>query len=218
MTAGIDFYFDFSSPYGYFASTRIDALARKYGRVAVWHPILLGVVFKTTGSSPLPQVPLKGEYSWRDFERTAAFHGIDYKRPSAFPLPTTQAARAMLWLQDHRGDKIATAFAKAVFRAFFVDDVNIADAAALMRIATGLGVDGEALDEGARSDAVKDQLKAEISTAMAKGVFGSPFLIVDGEPYWGFDRFDQIEAQLKRTRAAGLHAVPTRDLKEKKPA
>ena len=37
MTAPIDFYFDFSSPYGYFASTRIDELAQKYGRGVLWH-------------------------------------------------------------------------------------------------------------------------------------------------------------------------------------
>ena len=98
MTAPIDFYFDFSSPYGYFASTRIDEIAQKYGRGVMWHPILLGVVFKTTGSSPLPSIPLKGEYCWRDFERTAQFHNIEYKRPTHFPLPTQHAARAVLWL------------------------------------------------------------------------------------------------------------------------
>ena len=32
MQAPIDFYFDFSSPYGYLASTRIDALLRTYSR------------------------------------------------------------------------------------------------------------------------------------------------------------------------------------------
>jgi len=39
MAAPIDFYFDFSSPYGYFASTRIDALGAKYGREVVWRPV-----------------------------------------------------------------------------------------------------------------------------------------------------------------------------------
>ncbi|SPA28195.1 putative thioredoxin oxidoreductase [Cupriavidus taiwanensis] len=218
MTAAIDFYFDFSSPYGYFASTRIDDLAQKYGRNVAWHPILLGVVFKTTGASPLPQLPLKGDYSWRDFERTARFHGIDYKRPTHFPLPTTHAARAMLWLQNHYGDDLAAAFARSVYRALFVDDINIAEPAEIMKLAEPLGVDVQALDAGATSYQIKDQLKAEIEVAMAKGVFGSPFVIVDGEPFWGFDRFDQIEAHLKSRRQTALRAVPNPDTKEKKPA
>ncbi len=219
MTAAIDFYFDFSSPYGYFASTRIDELAQKYGRIVAWHPILLGVVFKTTGAAPLPQLPLKGEYSWRDFERTARFHGIEYKRPTHFPLPTTQAARAVLWIQNHLGDDTATVFAKAVYRALFVEDINIAEPAELVKIAESLGIDGQAMDAGAVSYQIKDQLKAEIEVAMAKGVFGSPFVIIDGEPFWGFDRFDQIEAHLKNGRQTELRAVQRLDSnQEKKPA
>lgn len=219
MTAAIDFYFDFSSPYGYFASTRIDELAQKYGRFVAWHPILLGVVFKTTGSSPLPQIPLKGEYCWRDFERSARFHGIEYKRPTHFPLPTTHAARAMLWLQNHHGADVATAFAKSVYHALFVDDINIAEPAEISKLAEPLGVDVHAMDSGATSYQIKDQLKAEIEVAMAKGVFGSPFVIIDGEPFWGFDRFNQIEDHLKRDRQTELRAVTSVDSnKEKKPA
>lgn len=217
MTAPIDFYFDFSSPYGYFASTRIDELAQKYGRYVAWHPILLGVVFKTTGCSPLPTVPLKGEYAFRDFERTAKHHDIEYRRPPNFPLPTTQAARAMLWLQNHHGADRANAFARAVYHAYFVEGTNIAEPAELVRIAAAQGVDAHAMDAGASSHQIKEQLRAEIDVAIAKGVFGSPFIIIDGEPFWGFDRFDQVEAHLRRSRPVELRAVGT-DNKEKKPA
>ncbi|MBI4741684.1 MAG: DsbA family protein, partial [Betaproteobacteria bacterium] len=71
MSEPLDFTFDFSSPYGYLASEKIDALAGKYGRKVRWHPILLGVVFKATGATPLTQAPLKGEYSLHDFSRSA---------------------------------------------------------------------------------------------------------------------------------------------------
>jgi len=60
MSSPIDFYFDFSSPYGYLAAEQIDDLAAKHGRAVVWRPILLGVVFQQTGSqrsscrSPFP--------------------------------------------------------------------------------------------------------------------------------------------------------------------
>ena len=72
-TTPIDFYFDFSSPYGYLAAERIEALAAKHGRTVDWHPMLLGVVFKQTGAQPLTQVPVKGPYSRRDFARSARF-------------------------------------------------------------------------------------------------------------------------------------------------
>jgi 2-hydroxychromene-2-carboxylate isomerase len=43
---------------------------------------------------------------------------------------------------------------------------------------------------------MKDALKREVDGAIARGVFGSPFIFVDGEPFWGVDRFEQIERWL----------------------
>jgi 2-hydroxychromene-2-carboxylate isomerase len=73
--APIDFYFEFSSPYGYLASLRIDDIAAKHGRKAVWRPFLLGVVFQITGHSPLTNQPLRGDYARLDFDRSAPAKG-----------------------------------------------------------------------------------------------------------------------------------------------
>ena len=45
MAAPLAFWFDFSSPYGYLAAQRIEALAARHGRGVDWHPMLLGVAF-----------------------------------------------------------------------------------------------------------------------------------------------------------------------------
>jgi len=200
MAAAIDFYFDFSSPYGYFAAQKIEALAARHGREVHWHPILLGVVFKATGMAPLPLVPLKGEYAFHDFERSARFHGIEYRRPAVFPMATQAAARAMLWIAGRHGAARAVEFAQAVYRAYFVEGIDIGEPAALAHIVTALGGDGAALPEAINDAAIKERLKAEVEAAMERKVFGSPFIIVDGEPFWGFDRFDQLEAFLRDGR------------------
>ncbi|HYD81296.1 MAG TPA: DsbA family protein [Paucimonas sp.] len=197
MAAPIDFYFDFTSPYGYLAATQIERLAATYGRNVKWHPILLGVVFKATGAVPLTSVPMKAEYTLRDLERTARFIGVPYRHPSTFPIATQATARAMLWIADTHGEAKAAEFAKAAYRALFADGVNIGDAAETAKIAAGLDVDPEALGAALASAEVKERLKAEVEQAMARGVFGSPFVIVDGEPFWGFDHFPQIEALLR---------------------
>jgi 2-hydroxychromene-2-carboxylate isomerase len=197
MAAPIDFYFDFSSPYGYFGAMRIDQLAEKHGRSVNWHPVLLGVVFKTTGGAPLPSIPLKGDYSLRDFERSARFHHIPYKQPAVFPLSSQAAARAMLWTRSEAGDAKSVELAKAIYRAYFVDGVNISEPGEVARIGAAAGLDPAALAEGLSSPSIKDALRQEVEQAMARGVFGSPFMIVDGESFWGFDRFDQLDAFLK---------------------
>ena len=192
----LDFYFDFSSPYGYFASERIEALAAKHGRSVRWHPILLGVVFKTTGATPLTQVPVKGEYSKRDMARSARFHGIDgYRLPSRFPIPTQAAARIVLALRE-RDPALSTRVLHALYRAYFAHDVDISDPDTAARIAGEAGADAVAMRAAVDDPAIKEALKREVDAAIAAGVCGSPFIVVDGEPFWGLDRFDQIERWL----------------------
>ncbi len=188
----IDFYFDFSSPYGYFAATKIDALAKQFQREVAWHPILLGAVFKTTGAAPLTMVPLKGEYSWRDFERTARLHGIDYNRPPVFPIGSQLVARATLWIHGAHGRHRASAFVLAAYRAFFVDGIDISDAGHVLAIAKAQGLDVVAVEIGMQDADIKLQLRTGTEAAIARGVFGSPFFMVDNEPFWGFDRLDQL--------------------------
>ena len=196
MADPIDFYFDFSSPYGYLAAQKIDALAAKYGRTVDWHPVLLGVIFKETGMAPLTMVPLKGDYSKRDFARSARFHGIGgFTMPSKFPIASQAPARIVLWLKA-RDSAMAARVAKALFRAFFVDDIDISNPEAAVAVAAKEGVDAAAARAAIDDPAIKDGLKREVSEAMAHGVFGSPFIIVDGEPFWGLDRLDQVERWL----------------------
>ncbi|HZP88016.1 MAG TPA: 2-hydroxychromene-2-carboxylate isomerase [Burkholderiales bacterium] len=192
----IDFYFDFSSPYGYLGSTRIDALAEKYGRQVSWRPILLGATFKVTGLPPLPTVPLKGDYSKRDFERSARFYGVPYNQPSVFPIASQAPARAFYWL-DQTDPAKAKQLAKALLKAYFVDDINISNPSDTLRVAANLGIDAAALEGAINDPAIKGKLKAEVERGIARGVFGSPFVFVDDEPFWGVDRFDQIERWLR---------------------
>src|SRR6476620_8230838 len=166
MAGAIDFYFDFSSPYGYFAATRIEELAVANGRLVNWHPILLGVLFRTVGTGPLTSFPLKGEYSFHDFERTARFHGIPYNRPTQFPLATQAAARAMLWTADTVGEARAIELAQAIYRAMFVDGVRIDHAEEVARIGAAIGLDAEALAAGQDSEPVRERLRAETQEAL----------------------------------------------------
>ena len=196
MSAPIDFYFDFSSPYGYLASHKIDALTAKHGRTVDWRPMLLGVVFKQTGAAPLTMVPLKGDYSKRDFQRSARYHGIEeFRMPSPFPISTQAPARIMLWAKA-RDPALGVRVAKALYRGYFFEGRDISNADTAADVAATAGVDREGARASVDDPAMKDALKREVDGAIARGVFGSPFIFVDGEPFWGLDRLDQIERWL----------------------
>jgi 2-hydroxychromene-2-carboxylate isomerase len=192
----IDFYFDFTSPYSYLASEKIDALAAKFGRKVKWRPMLLGAAFPKTGGRPLNEIPLKGEYSIRDFSRSARYLGIAFKLPSRFPLATQQASRTYYWLHDQDCVK-ARQFAHAVFRAYFVDDRDISDTDLVLDLAAGVGADRAALAAALVTAELKQRLRSETEAAIAKGTFGAPYIVVDGEPFWGADRLPQIEQWLQ---------------------
>ena len=182
MTTPLQVHFDFSSPYGYLAAERIEALATKHERGVEWRPMLLGAVFKITGTQPLTFVPLKGDYTRRDLPRTARFHGIEFRMPSKFPIATQAAARIVVWQRGVDARRCAP-LVKALYSAFFVADRDISDP--------------DIAAEAALDDVtIKDTLKRDVEAAIAAGVFGSPFVVVDGEPFWGLDRFEQIDRWL----------------------
>lgn len=195
MAAPIEFYFDFSSPYGYFAATRISALAGKYGRGVVWRPLLLGVVFKVTGGGPLPSLPLKGPYSTRDMARTARFLGVPFKLPDPFPISTQAPARAVYWLEQQAPDRIEPAVL-ALYRGYFVDGRDISSPEITADVLATLGHERATVLAALGDPAIKERLKQENQTAIDRGAFGSPYIIVDGEPFWGHDRLDQVERWL----------------------
>ena len=191
----IEFYFDFSSPYGYLAAQKIDAMAQLYERTVDWNPILLGVIFKTTGAQPLLEIPIKGDYARRDMERTARMLGVPFKVPEVMPFASVPAARAVYWAKDQETDQ-SVALAKALYDTAFAEGGDIRDAEAVVRVAGAVGLDTAALTAALGDEAVKTRLKVEIEKAMQAGVCGSPFFMVDGEPFWGADRLDHVERWL----------------------
>lgn len=196
MSEAIEFWFDFSSPYSYLASEKIDELAARFGRQVKWRPILLGVVFQHLGVPSLIKQPGQGDYALRDMARSARFLGVPFRMPSIFPLPTQAAARAYYWLHD-QDCALARRFAHAVFRAYYVDDRDISAPGTVLDIAAGLGVVPAVLDAALATPAVKERLKAETDAAIAAGLFGAPWIVVDKEVFWGADRLPQIERWLE---------------------
>jgi 2-hydroxychromene-2-carboxylate isomerase len=196
MAEPLVFRFDFASPYSYLAAERIDALAARFGREVAWRPVLLGAIFKHFGTVPLTRQPGMHDYAVQDFARSARFLGLPFNMPMRFPIATQVPARAYYWLLS-QDEAVAKRFARAAFNAYFVDGRDISEPATVLNIAAGLDVDPVALSSAIENQAIKDRLRAETDGAIALGVFGAPWIMVDGEPFWGADRLPQIERWLE---------------------
>ncbi len=192
----IEFWFDFSSGYAYFAAHEIDELGERCGRAVLWRPYMLGVAFKATGARGLSHTPLKGDYARRDWARISRRSGRPFAIPPKHPIVALPASRAYYWIEDHHPE-IAHEFARRAFSAYFVDGIDMSDPANVANVAEPLGVEREPLMRGMQSDEIKQRLKTVGDQALAKGVFGSPFFVVDGEPFWGWDRLPMLETWLR---------------------
>ncbi len=197
MPKTIEFYFDFTSPYGYLASQRIESIAEKHDREIVWRPILLGAIFKISGQQALLGIPLLGDYAKRDIARCAREHAIEYRLPEPFPIGTVNAARAVYWLAN-TSKSDATRLVHALYRGYFVDGLDISDTDKVLDIAADTGVNRQQLASALQDPEVKTQLKNAVDRAIEAGVFGSPCCIVDGEQFWGNDRLDQLDKWLNQ--------------------
>lgn len=200
--APVDFYFDFISGYGYFASLRIEAIAASHGRRVNWHSMLLGVsVMKVMGLKPLLETPLKGDYVLNDAARYMRRHRLVLARQINDPMMDPKpAARAFYWVKRHHPGREA-AFAHGVYDRYWRLGKDLADPveiAAVVAADPGLDIDPGALRNGMAGDEARNDLRAAVATSIGRGVFGSPFILVDGEAFWGSDRLEQVDDWLAR--------------------
>lgn len=198
----VSFFFDVSSPFAYLAATQIEAVAQRRGARVRWRPFLLGALFKSIGTADVPLFTMpqaKQRLAGIDMQRWAAHHGVPFRFPSRFPMNTVKALRMILQLPDEQ----RPALALALLRAYWADDRDVDDDAVLAAVAASVGLDGGALLAGAKSDAVKAQLRAATADAERAGLCGAPSFLVGDLLFWGQDRLLFVDKALRGWRPRG---------------
>ena len=195
MATPIRLTLDFASPYAWFALDAIEKLAQEHGRAVEWRPVLIWAVLKAHGIAAPMNVPIKRDYLVADMVRSAAFHGVPYQHPTKLPLSAHVASRVYYTIAEDDVPK-AKAFGRDVFAAFFTRDEDIADAAVVERIAMRHGLEAAEAREAMDGPLGRARLAAAVDAAIADKVCGSPYFIIDGEPFFGADRLPQIAWRL----------------------
>lgn len=192
----VEFFWDVASPYTYLASTQMKDLAARTGATVEYRPFLLGGVFKATGNSMPATVQARAMYMGRDLMRWKARYGVPMKMPVAevaFPINSVKAMRVACALTEPGQGE---AFCHAVMDAYWGQGKNVSEVEVLSEVIAGLGLDPAATLEAATTQPVKDALRANSDDAVAKGAFGAPTFVVDGQLYFGNDRLHFVEAAL----------------------
>jgi 2-hydroxychromene-2-carboxylate isomerase len=193
--AFIEFWFDFSSPYAYFAAFEIGAVAERHGRDVLWRPFLLGPALKATGMQPLTWTPLRGSYAQHDWRRLSRRTGLPFQIPSRHPIITSKAARLVMW-SEVSGEIAPAKLSQRFFTSYFGEGTDISDIDEIKRILKDVGLSPSLVETVGAGEKYVIALKERTQEALARGIFGSPFFIVDGEPFWGTDRLPMIDSWL----------------------
>jgi len=197
MNRPIEFFFDFVSPYGWFAAERIGGIARAHGRDVAWKPVLLGVTVKQVMGLPaLLETPLKGRYLLHDAERCARLYGLPWRPPTPIPFSSVAAERAVVWTVA-RGDPDVEPLVLGLYRCAWAEARDISTPDAVADVAASIGFHRAALRVGIECPKTKAGLRSSVTEAVARGFFGSPFIVVDGEAFWGADRLPMVEQWLE---------------------
>ncbi len=188
----IDYYFSVQSPFTYLAGERLERIAAARGARIDYKPVDTGPVFAASGGVPVAKrPPARLAYRAQDLMRLARAAELPFNlHPAHWPTNAAPASAAVAATQIAGGD--AGTLARAVMRAVWAEERDIADPATLSEIVSSTGGDMNALDHSAGAAAYA----ANSEEAIARGVFGVPFYIVGEALFWGQDRLDALDRHL----------------------
>ena len=199
-TAGktIDYYYSHQSPWTYMGHERFLKVAKAAGARVDFKPVDYGRIFPQSGGLPVnKRPPQRQAYRLIELKRWSEHLGAKLNlQPKYFPVDSNPAARLAIAV-DRAGQDVGE-FSAAIFRAIWAEEKNIADPDTLAKIADAEGLNGRKLLEASLAPEIQQIYDRYTDEAIKAQVFGAPWYVYKGEPFWGQDRLDMLERALKR--------------------
>ena len=194
MAINVEFLFDFGSPNAYLSHLVIPRIEARTGVKFEYVPVLLGGVFKATGNASPITVALKSKWATFDMPMWAKHYGVPFNPNPFFPVNTLALMRGAAAAQI---DGVFERYHPAIYKAMWVDGVNLNDIGEVAKVLTAAGLDAAKIGNRIQDQDVKDRLKATTDEAVARGVFGAPTSFVGDMMFFGNDRLPFVELALK---------------------
>jgi 2-hydroxychromene-2-carboxylate isomerase len=192
----IDYFCSPISPNVYLAGTRLEDVAARYGATISYRPVDIPGLFARTGGVMLGERhPNRQEYRLQELRRGAVLAGVPINlNPAHFPTNAAPACYALIAAQAAGGGDLGE-LSFGLARACWAEERNVADDTVIRDCLSKAGFDPGLADSGLLAGATA--FEANLEDAVARGVFGLPFYLVDdGERFWGHDRIEQLDKHL----------------------
>lgn len=200
----VEFYFDYSSPWTFYAFDRVEDFCARNDAELIWKPFLVGGVFNKVNPSVYARrenpVPPKDAYYQKDMVDWGLFQGIKMIKPSIFPLNSVKALRGAFVAIE---EGTISAYSRACFESYWCNDKDLSQENVLREIVSSVGMDADNFMAQIGDDRIKKKLFETTDEIIARGGFGSPtFFLNKTDMYFGNDRLELMEAAIKRGKAA----------------
>lgn len=200
MTRQIEYYFSFISPWSYLGHADFVAVAKKHAAAILYKPVPLGRLFPETGGLPLSKRhPARQAYRLVELQRWRDKRHIKLQlHPKFWPFDPSLGDRIVTTLAAQGA--VGEDFVPQAFAAVFAAEQNLADEAVLAALLAQAGFDAEGIIAAAKNDDARAAYDANLAAAMARGVFGAPSYVLEGEIFWGQDRISCLDEALASGR------------------
>lgn len=208
MSANIDLYWSFRSPYSYLAMPGVLDVRQRYDVIFQFRPVLPIAVRSPEFFDP--DNAKKVRYIIRDYPRRARLLGMTAGWPSPDPIvqdrETLQIAEEQPYIYrlvylgveaQRRGRGVE--FAHEVSLLLFGGTQGWDQGDHLQEAAARAGLDLVSMDEAiAEPESHQEEVEANQVALEAAGHWGVPTFVYNGEPFFGQDRIDSLCFQLEQ--------------------
>ena len=191
----LEFWFDFHSPWCYFASHRIGQVAAEFNLDLIWKPVHLANLSEVVGG----RKPLEANDNFviwyqQDIRDSAELYGLNYEPHKAYPKRPSRELRAAIFEQEQG---LAEPFVTQIMKGYWSGQKDISDMHWVSSVGKQFGLDSAAIEDAMVSDSYKEKLNQNLEHAVQRKLFGLPTAVINKKLYWGNDRIDLLVQHLK---------------------
>ncbi len=189
----IHFYFDYISPFAYFAWRKLPSIAKKYKYEIEAHPVVFGKLLDRWGHLGPAEIPPKRNWLNQYCLRYAAINGFEYNPPKKHPFNPLTALR--MSLKEVCGINQLRVI-DTIFEGGWCKGEDLGDRSTLIKLMKKKNIIHDNFVDQVLNPDIKKLLVEQTNTAMEKGVFGVPTIIVNNNLFWGNDNMSHLELVL----------------------
>ena len=199
LKRNLDMYWDVGSTNTYFALKLIKPILVRNNVELVLHPFNLGYVFRNNNYELMKEPKAKLRNRKQDLMRWAKKYDLPFSIPREFPIKSSRVLRGSLVM---RRFGLEVSFVEKIMDRYWEQgDASISEYAGIRSTVIELGIDPDEFEALSATDEIGVELAKSTDEGVERGVFGVPMIIIGDQLFWGKDRMEFVEEELRATLA-----------------